>query len=213
MTLIEVLVGLLIVAGLLAMVVPAVTARAGVRVQEEAGRLAGSIRYLYNYAAIHGQTCRIAFSLAPSREGSEESASAYRFECTEGNPRLKPEQTQVRDGRIEEEEEEPVDETQLSEEERFQRRIEAGPRWSELSGGLAKTVELPPGVSIRGIWTPQLSDVVSAGETWLYFFPIGETQRALIWIGDPYDNVYTLSVQPLTGRVRVFPEALEVPRD
>ncbi len=211
MTLIEVLVALLIVSGLLLMVVPAVTARAGVRVKEEAGQLAGAIRYLYDYAALHGQTCRIVFTLQPGEGGIDR----YRFECTEGSPKLTASPMEVRDGHveIEDDSDDAFDAAHATEEEKFQRQITAGPVWNEFSSPVAEPQELPPDVSIRGFWTPRLSDVVTEGDAWLYFFPMGETQRALVWLTDGYDNVYTLSVQPLTGRVRVHAEDLEVPRD
>ena len=50
------------------------------------------------------------------------------------------------------------------------------------------------------------------GQAYLYFFPQGYTERAQIYVSSG-STVYTLKVQPLTGKVKVAPEELELPRD
>ena len=45
----------------------------------------------------------------------------------------------------------------------------------------------------------------------LHFFPQGWTEPALIELADDDGDVFTLEVQPLTGRVKVYDRTLEDP--
>ena len=54
MTLIELMIALVIVGGLLALVVPSIEAVSWANVKEAAGKLSGTIGYLYNHTAITG---------------------------------------------------------------------------------------------------------------------------------------------------------------
>ncbi|MDF1562210.1 MAG: prepilin-type N-terminal cleavage/methylation domain-containing protein [Deltaproteobacteria bacterium] len=208
LTLIELLVGLLIVAGLFALVVPAMESVLGVRVKEEAGRLAGAIRMIYDEAAMRGQTCRLVFVMPESVEHN----GSYRIECTLDAARISPEIQDVDEGALVQEDEDPfADDSYVREEEELERRVKARAAWQAFAGRELQDRTLPPGVRLAGFWTPQLRDVVTVGEAYLYFLPLGETQAAYIWIQDSRENFYTLTVQPLTGRVKVFAENLEVP--
>ena len=207
LTLIELLVAILVVAGLMALVVPSVQAVTGMRVREEAGRLAGAIGYLYNHAAITGRTCRIVFSMG------DEEGDGWSAECTEDPPRLDPEVLRVRRG---------VVDRGFQDEDRFrrfgrdddtlERRIKERASWNQFASRTIQPSRLPAGIEIGGVWTPRVSEPVSDGEAHLYFFSTGETQRALIYLIDPWENAYTLDVQPLTGRVRVLNGWEEPPR-
>ena len=59
--------------------------------------------------------------------------------------------------------------------------------------------------------TRQQREPTEKGLAYLYFFPQGFTERAQVYVRQG-DNVWTLRVQPLTGKVDVVGEALEVPR-
>jgi general secretion pathway protein H len=70
---------------------------------------------------------------------------------------------------------------------------------------------LGKGVKFFKIETGHSSDGQTAGRAYLYFWPGGQTERASIQLGpasstDPND-VMTLLVPPLTGRVRIVPGA------
>lgn len=207
LTLIELLVSLLIVGGMFAMVLPTMQSAAGVQVKEAAGKLSGAIASLYNHTALVGETCRLTFHLPED----EDDLGGYQAQCTAGSPQMKHERATVREGRVEDEEEE--DEfSSLREDEQFEARIKAKAAWTQFAASTQhKPVEFARGVRIAGVWTPRVDDVITRGDAHLYFFPLGETQRAYIWMQDANDNYYTLTVEPLTGRVKVHPENLEVP--
>ena len=50
------------------------------------------------------------------------------------------------------------------------------------------------------------------GRAYLYFFPDGHTERAIVRLNDG-DDFYSLVVHPLTGRVEVMTGKVDIPRD
>ena len=57
--------------------------------------------------------------------------------------------------------------------------------------------------------TPRQQEPYSKGRAYLYFFPDGDTENAIIRLNDG-DSWYSLVVHPLTGRVEVRGEKIEV---
>jgi general secretion pathway protein H len=67
-------------------------------------------------------------------------------------------------------------------------------------------------ISIPAVWTARFDEPVTQGRAYLYFYPEGMTERAIIHLTDTSDGVYSLVVHPLTGRVQVFNWRVEFPR-
>jgi general secretion pathway protein H len=61
------------------------------------------------------------------------------------------------------------------------------------------------------VYTTRQREPYVKGKAYLYFFPDGHTERALIRLSDG-DDFYTLIVHPLTGRVEVRSGRIELPR-
>jgi len=58
---------------------------------------------------------------------------------------------------------------------------------------------------IRSVYTPRLTDPVTSGRAYLYFYPLGQTEPAIITLSDESgENIYSLVVHPITGRVQIF---------
>jgi general secretion pathway protein H len=68
------------------------------------------------------------------------------------------------------------------------------------------------GVAITAVWTARFDEPVTQGRTYLYFYPEGMTERAIIHVADTSDGAYSLVVHPLTGRVQIFNWRVELPR-
>lgn len=72
--------------------------------------------------------------------------------------------------------------------------------------GLGKVVVFPESVEIIAVRTESDPQPIIEGEAYLYFFPSGRTQLAYIHMRDKdgdEDDSYTISIQPLTGKVTV----------
>jgi len=66
-----------------------------------------------------------------------------------------------------------------------------------------KPFTLKAGVVLADIYTPRLVKPLAEGKGYVYFFPMGMTEAAVIHLSDGKDTFYTLVVHPLTGRVSV----------
>ena len=62
------------------------------------------------------------------------------------------------------------------------------------------------------VYTPRQREPYTQGKAYLYFFPDGHTERAVIRLNDG-DEFYSLIVHPLTGRVEVMSGKVDIPRD
>jgi len=82
---------------------------------------------------------------------------------------------------------------------------------NELSA-LGKPIELPEGAKIVYVRTAEDPEPITSGQAAIYFFPRGRTQLAHVQIVDERadDEVYTIILAPLTGRVRVVPERVDL---
>jgi general secretion pathway protein H len=62
------------------------------------------------------------------------------------------------------------------------------------------------------VFTARQREPYLKGRAYLYFFPDGHTERAIVRLHDG-DDFYSLVVHPLTGRVEVVSGKVDIPRD
>ncbi len=222
LTLIEIMIALLIAAVLFSAVVVSVGAITGSKAKASAGELAGVIRSLYDTAALTGKTCRLVFEIAdPKTEGT----TKYRAECAAaGVTTSRDREAALRDeNRARDDEKrsgrrdrrdsfrsgggEPSIQELMEQE---QSRVEQAARFSEYTAEEVAPRELDSSVTVS-VWTRHQKTAVEQGLAYLYFFPQGYTEKAHVYVRQG-DNVWTLTVSPLTGKVSVVAEELEVPR-
>lgn len=219
LTLIELTVALGIIVVLFAAVVFGVGALTGAKAKEASTELAGTIRALYDTAALSGRTCRLVFTLPQPRD--EETGVTWRAECAKAG-------ATVNAKRDEELREARADKDLVKDDARFRRmdsdsaptlqqlqeqekdRVEQAAKFSDFSSEDVVEKKLPANVKIE-VWTQKQKEPAKSGVAYLYFFPQGYTERAQVWVRQG-DNVWTLSISPLTGKTRIFDEDLQVPR-
>ncbi|PZR08869.1 MAG: prepilin-type cleavage/methylation domain-containing protein [Archangium gephyra] len=220
MTLIEIVVALMIVAVLFAAVTFGVGALTGAKAQEASTELAGTIRALYDTAALSGRTCRLVFDLP--EEKNEEGAVKWRAECAKGGVTA----TSKRDDELKELRAKTKD--KVKDDKRFRRldddsaptlqqlqeqekdRVEEAAKFSDFSSEDVVEKTLPSNVRVE-VWTQKQRQPAKTGTAYLYFFPQGYTERAQVWVRQG-DNAWTLTISPLTGKTKIHGEDLEVPR-
>ncbi len=67
-------------------------------------------------------------------------------------------------------------------------------------------------VHVLDIWTDGMASAMTEGEAYIYFFTGGYTQEALIHLEDGERRVFTVKLQPLTGKSEILGEYVEVPK-
>jgi len=195
----------------------------GVKAKSMAGELGGVIRSLYDQASLSGKTCRLVFDLADERD--EDAETRYWAECAEGNiTTSRDRETTLKDDTRARDEErkaaarntsgfrrsgegEPTLQELLD---REKGRVENAARYAAFTNPEIEPRTLSSSVKLS-VWTRHQRDPVKSGLAYLYFFPQGFTDKAMVFIRQG-NNVWTLTVAPLTGKTTVVSEELEIPR-
>ena len=185
-SLIELIFALFIVATILGIAIPRIQSGLELQLKTTARRLSSSIRYAYYEAVAHNRYYRLALDLS-AREPS------YWLEVSD----------------------KPVLIRTSEEEEQFQRRIqslsvenrkallEREPTFHRVEEGLSKGYPLPKGVRFRDVFVSHQPGKFDGGVSYLYFFPSGATERAVINLEDKDGEIYSLEVAPLSAKVRI----------
>lgn len=188
-TLVELLVVISVIALLAGLAAPALGSLTGANARKAAGELAGGMRFMFDTAALRHATCRIALDL---------EARAWWAECAPSAAGIA---------------REPEDDDDL--ERRFSgeknaelRRLLAKTQFGSFKDRLADKRELP-GNATFGAVAVEGRRPAEDGTVYVHFFPAGRAQRAYVPIADG-DNLFTVVVEPFTGRSRVVAGAVEV---
>jgi general secretion pathway protein H len=98
---------------------------------------------------------------------------------------------------------------------RFAAEQQSGRGPSGTAGGPAAGLKMSAplqGVTIAGVWTPRQNEPITQGKAYLYFYPEGMGERAIIYLEDGSGATYSLVTHPLTGRVQVTDQKVDIPR-
>jgi general secretion pathway protein H len=188
-TLIELLIVLAVIALLAGLAAPAVGSITGANARKAANELAGSMRYLYDTAALRHCTCRMALDM---------DARAFWAECSPADVGIarKPEDDEELARRLSGEKNAEL------------RRLLAKTDFGSFKDRLVDKRELPGRTAFGKIHVEGRRDA-EGGTVYVYFFAGGQAQRALVPVVDG-NNRYTIAVEPFTGRTRVVPGDVEV---
>ncbi len=212
-TLIEAVVMVAIIALVAAVVVPTMAGYSRAELRRAAAELAGAIRSTYDEAALTGATYRMVFPLgksaAKARIRLEKTAEPFAFD-PEALGKAQDEAPKPGTGLKLLGMDIPIDTSALAEEDGAQNPLAAllqpaaaGQDAVSTFSPAGEARELGDGIRVLDVWVEGVDHPETEGESYLYFFPSGYTQRALVHLQDEDDHVYTLLVQPLTGEVRL----------
>lgn len=81
--------------------------------------------------------------------------------------------------------------------------------FAQVPGDRFQTRPLARGVTIDRLTVPHEPEPRETGRGAIYFFPNGQTEHSVIWVGDGAERVFSIELHPLTGRTRVYPYAYE----
>jgi general secretion pathway protein H len=194
LTLIELLVVLAIIASVAVMVGPALASVTGANAKKAAGELAGSMRVLFDLAALRHETCRMVIDL---------DKRTFSAECARGAASVRP-------GATSEDEDDEELGTRFSDESDPEiRRILGRSQFGKFKDRLLRDRELPGAAKFGPVHLEGRRDAVETGTAYVYFFPGGQAQRAWVPVVDG-KHVFTIVTEPFTGRARVVAGKVEV---
>ena len=189
-TLVELLIVLGVVALAATFAVPALRSVSGANARKSAGELAGSMRALFDVAALRHATCRMALDL---------DGRAWWAECAPGRTGI------ARDP----ERAEPLAERFPDERDEELRRLLARSEFGALEDRVVKKRELPGSTRFGPVRVEGRRGALEEGKAYVYFFAGGQAQRAYVPVVDG-SHRYTIVLEPFTGRARVVPGDVEV---
>jgi len=191
-TLIELMVVLAVVAAAAALAVPALAGISGANARRAAGELAGSMRVLFDTAALHHATCRVALDL---------DRRTFWAECAPGPAGIAPGGERGDDADLAER---FPDETDPE-----VRKVLAGSTFGKYTDRLVQRRELPGKTAFGPVHLEGRRDAQESGTAYVYFFPGGQAQKAWVPVVDG-DHLFTVVTEPFTGRARVVVGKVEV---
>ena len=201
-TLIEIILVLAILSLIMGIATPMLSGVTAANLKGAAGGVSGAIRYMFNQAGLSGAWCRMQFEL---------QGRGYKAECADKPFYLSPkrESANAEGERVEEDEEDTKHLSSDDEEAKEREKLKASFR--EIKTTVIRSSKLPEEIRFDGVWTGHQKDRFTKGTAYLYFFPGGYTERAYIHIADEKNHIFTVMVAPLTGRVTIEPDYVEVP--
>jgi general secretion pathway protein H len=179
--------------------------------------LAGSIRFLFDRASTTGKTHRMVLDLENGRYWAEVSDDKFYVPRDSESPEalarreeMEAQEDEEKRAKLEKEAAAKADSTygdssfDLS-------KLEVGEfkpqraRFAAFKELAFKPETLKKTLVLRSVYTPRVTDPVTAGRAYIYFFPMGQTEPAIVTLTDHGgETIYSLVVHPLTGRVKVY---------
>ncbi|MBI4509988.1 MAG: hypothetical protein HY698_10170 [Deltaproteobacteria bacterium] len=208
MTLIEIMVVLAIIALLGFAVSMGVGKVRKTELRSAAGRLATALRSAFDRASTTGAHHRVVIDL---------DEQVFRVERCEGKVRL-------RRSINEEKEEEQNEQAELaapSPEGTVEAAVAAASQslghgsCASVKGDMGKPRQLPKkrSIGVSKVYVAHLEEPAEEGKVSVNFFPLGHAERAVIEVADDDDNVFSLVVHPLSGRVQIVPDKWQHPEE
>lgn len=216
-TLIELLLVLAIVALLAGLSIRGLRSLARSDLRASVSHLSGAMRYLFDRASTTGKYHRLVIDIEKGRYWAEVSDDQFYL------PR---------------EPETESSQKKLAElEARLDQKEASRKEMAEAAGDLDMTKVLPmdfrpkrarfaafkestlkpvtlKNTTVMDVYTPRVADPVTKGRAYVYFFPLGQAEPAIVHLSDPSgETIYSLVIHPVTGRVRIINSYVQPPLD
>jgi general secretion pathway protein H len=180
-----------VMAVMAAAVMPALASLSGADARKGAGELSGSLRYLFDTAALRHATCRMVLDLDGRTFGAECAPRLVGVARDDG-----------KGGKVGAADEQDLEGRFPDEKDAERRRLLARTRFGAFSDRLLTRRELPGKTAIREVRVEGRREPITEGTAYVHFFAGGQAERAAIEVVDG-STVYTIVVEPFTGRARV----------
>lgn len=176
--------------------------------KDNALTLTSAIKYTYSQAVVNNSRYRLVFDLeqntyhaelvhsaiTPERQVDEEDEDLLTDEA-----RALAEEKEREDDLFDDDEDNPFG---------VNRRVS----YERVQDGIIKPGKFTDGVRVVSVKLAT-GDVIDQGQAAINFFPNGFQEPVLVTLEDPNEARFWLLTEPLTGRVRLFSDELDVPRE
>ena len=216
-TLIEILVVLAIVGILAGLSIRGLRSLARSDLRASVSHMSGAIRYLFDRASTTGQYHRLVIDIDSGRYWAEVSDDTFYL------PRAPETESSVKklaalENELDEKEARQKEMAKAAGDVDQSKVLPMDFRPKKARFGAFKESNLKPvtmkNTEVMDVYTPRVADPVTKGRAYIYFFPLGQTEPAIIHLSDPQEQtIFSLVVHPITGRVRIYNSYIEPPLD
>lgn len=208
MTLIEIMVTLAIVGLVLGITISQIGGSFDSKARQATREFSATIRYLYNKAASENLTMRVVFDFEKQSYWVEATGDRFLLENEEARAeRAKKEKKP--ESKPEARTEAKSDGTSDVPVETAVQKAEA--KFGAVDSHLLKPTQLPGGVFFKDIYTEHDSSPVTSGNAYVYIFPNGSVERAIVNFRNEDDSEKrAVELNPMTGDSRVYEEYKEL---
>lgn len=215
MTLIEVAIAIGIAASFSAVAIGTLNSLTDADLRSTAVELSGAMKSSYDRAIMQRRTQRLAIDL---------DKGLWWFEYTESPFAISKEKTTGEVGEKtggEEDEDVDVDRTtgkrrkrgKLAEKKTDVEKIIEGTaaRFQPDVDLAKKPAALPTKVKVSRVWSEHQEDAFTSGTAYIHFWKSGQAEAAIVELMDEGEDIISLELQPLTGRVRSIHKRVPLP--
>ena len=207
-TLIEVMIAMALVALMVVAGIVGVRSLAKSDLRSTATRMAGAIRYLFDRASTTGRVHRLVLDFDAGKYWAEVTDDV--FIVAAGRETEESRKKEAEKIAKEEEAQRLADEkdaffgNQIPSKYLPKPFIPKRAKFGAFREMAVKPITLRSSVMLADIYTPRLTEPLTEGKGYIYFFPMGMAEAAVIHLSDKKkETFYTRVVHPLTGRVSV----------
>ena len=203
-TLIEVVVALALIGLIMGVAVGQMDRVFELDMKKTTNKLSSTTRYLYNKAAMEKLYIRLVLDFEEQTYWVE--ATADPVVVAKEEPRTFASSEEEKSGE-EGEEAAPPEEEEPVFEDGVHKLKAPEPNFGAVDSHLLRPTKLPDTVFFKDLHVEHRQYPVEGGKEFIYFFPNGYVERAIINLRDEEDEVnYSLSTNPISGRVSIEPE-------
>lgn len=226
-TLIEIMVVLVIIALVGSLGIRGFRSLARSDLRTSTTNLAGAMRFLFDRASTTGKVHRLVLDLENSRYWAEVSDDKFFIPRDSESPEAlrRREDLEAQEDEEKRKKQEEADKLAASSGSSSSSsgssfdlaKLDVGEfkpkraRFAAFKETALKPVTLKKAV-LRSVYTPRVTEPITTGRAYIYFFPLGQTEPAIVTISDlSGETIFSLVAHPITGRVRIYNEEVKPP--
>ncbi|MBW2731421.1 MAG: prepilin-type N-terminal cleavage/methylation domain-containing protein [Deltaproteobacteria bacterium] len=85
------------------------------------------------------------------------------------------------------------------------------PRFTRFRGPGVKEIRLKGSILVEAVKTARMEEPVEKGMAYIYFFPQGHAEPAIVRLMNKSEDYYSVVLHPLTGSARIYPCKYRIP--
>ena len=216
-TLLELIVVMLIIGLIAGLSIRGLRSLAKSDLRTSAAKLSGAMRYLFDRASTTGKYHRLVIDVDEGRYWAEVSDDRF-FLPREPETEEELAKKAKAEAKQDEEDERRAEMASAASDVDMSKLEPQDFRPQRVRFGAFKETALKPvtmsKTKVVDVFVPRVAELVTHGRAYIYFFPLGQTEPAIVHLSDPEgETEYSLVVHPITGQVRIYNEYIQPPAE